>query len=233
MYFQHFSGNFQSGHIVCYGFSCEQRASGLLLSSHGSCEDRVAFQGQGASVLLCCDGPGHIWGMLMLRTCNHMHWSGELHSEFDSHLKVSLGRFRNLESFLLSFAWHLTEVLCLPFNGTTCFSFLLQCCLKKINKNVAGSFQYNSECVCEHNTEGAHCESCLPLFNNRLWQVGRACEGKFCTCTNFTHLKKTIFCPEDHKFWTNDLPACNHQSTFIFRKCGCKVFGLSCNMSGR
>ena len=31
--------------------------------------------------------------------------------------------------------------------------------------------QMNDTCVCLHNTEGLHCETCMPLYNNRLWTL--------------------------------------------------------------
>ena len=40
-----------------------------------------------------------------------------------------------------------------------------------------------AECECQHNTAGTHCDSCLPLYNNKPWQAAvgsetNACEGK-------------------------------------------------------
>ncbi|XP_038046618.1 laminin subunit gamma-1-like isoform X2 [Patiria miniata] len=47
-----------------------------------------------------------------------------------------------------------------------------------------------SECVCQHNTAGRHCDRCLPLFNNKPWQAAvrgqntaNACEE--CDCNGF------------------------------------------------
>ncbi|XP_048244869.1 laminin subunit gamma-1-like [Haliotis rufescens] len=44
-----------------------------------------------------------------------------------------------------------------------------------------------NECVCSHNTEGANCEKCKPLFNNKPWSMGtptssNACEA--CSCNS-------------------------------------------------
>ncbi|XP_065186416.1 laminin subunit alpha-2-like [Sycon ciliatum] len=46
---------------------------------------------------------------------------------------------------------------------------------------------FQSGCNCAHNTMGANCEQCLPLFNNRTWLPGtdtqaNACEE--CNCNN-------------------------------------------------
>ncbi|XP_066933957.1 laminin subunit gamma-1-like [Clytia hemisphaerica] len=38
------------------------------------------------------------------------------------------------------------------------------------------------KCVCQKNTEGNNCERCKPLFNNKPWTFGQACDG--CTCNN-------------------------------------------------
>ncbi|XP_022106047.1 laminin subunit beta-1-like isoform X2 [Acanthaster planci] len=47
-----------------------------------------------------------------------------------------------------------------------------------------------SECVCQHNTAGRHCDRCLPLFNNKPWRAAvpgpnsaNACEE--CDCNGF------------------------------------------------
>ena len=42
-------------------------------------------------------------------------------------------------------------------------------------------------CVCRHNTTGPHCESCLPLYNNKPWVEGTtssAGECEMCECNN-------------------------------------------------
>ncbi|XP_055959509.1 laminin subunit beta-1-like [Patella vulgata] len=42
-----------------------------------------------------------------------------------------------------------------------------------------------AECECGHNTMGTHCETCLPLYNNRTWQIGKhdkANECQKCAC---------------------------------------------------
>ena len=40
-------------------------------------------------------------------------------------------------------------------------------------------FQDFSKCKCERNTAGSNCEKCLPLFNNRPYQIREACEGEY------------------------------------------------------
>ena len=48
-----------------------------------------------------------------------------------------------------------------------------------------------SNCICQHNTAGMHCEMCLPLFNNEPWAPGtissaNQCEA--CECNNHADL---------------------------------------------
>ncbi|XP_006820869.1 laminin subunit beta-1-like [Saccoglossus kowalevskii] len=37
-----------------------------------------------------------------------------------------------------------------------------------------------ADCICQHNTEGKNCESCLPLYNNREWQAGFGSSANEC-----------------------------------------------------
>jgi len=50
-------------------------------------------------------------------------------------------------------------------------------------------------CICEHNTEGYSCERCLPLYNNRPWQVGlysgAANECRKCEC--YDHADSCVY----------------------------------------
>lgn len=44
-----------------------------------------------------------------------------------------------------------------------------------------------SVCVCQHQTAGIHCESCLPLYNNKPWAAGTmssANECEMCVCND-------------------------------------------------
>lgn len=53
--------------------------------------------------------------------------------------------------------------------------------------NGHGSSCDGSSCVCEHNTEGTHCEDCLPLYNNQVWQRGTVSlvnPCQVCECNN-------------------------------------------------
>ncbi|XP_072016852.1 laminin subunit beta-2-like [Amphiura filiformis] len=56
---------------------------------------------------------------------------------------------------------------------------------------IIGRNQNQAECVCQHNTQGASCRECKPLFNNRRWMEGRgnnanACED--CGCDGFASM---------------------------------------------
>ena len=56
--------------------------------------------------------------------------------------------------------------------------------------NGHGSSCDDSSCVCEHNTEGIHCQQCLPLYNNQLWQRGTvslANPCQLCECYNHSN----------------------------------------------
>ena len=49
----------------------------------------------------------------------------------------------------------------------------------------ADSCTDGATCICQHNTTGAHCESCLPLHNNKPWAEGTvssASECEVCEC---------------------------------------------------
>ncbi|RMX49211.1 hypothetical protein pdam_00005840 [Pocillopora damicornis] len=39
-----------------------------------------------------------------------------------------------------------------------------------------------SKCICERNTDGPNCEKCLPLYNNKPYQIREACEA--CECNS-------------------------------------------------
>ena len=44
-----------------------------------------------------------------------------------------------------------------------------------------------ASCICQHQTTGAHCEACLPLYNNKPWAEGTvssANECEMCICNN-------------------------------------------------
>ena len=48
-------------------------------------------------------------------------------------------------------------------------------------------------CVCQHNTAGAHCDMCLPLYNNKPWAAGTvssANECEACECNNHAEICK-------------------------------------------
>lgn len=53
--------------------------------------------------------------------------------------------------------------------------------------NGHGSSCEDRVCVCQHNTQGEHCEQCQPLYNNSPWQAGtvsHANECSKCQCNN-------------------------------------------------
>jgi len=71
----------------------------------------------------------------------------------------------------------------------TCYNCHATCFAKKKNLGCGwlslGSnnvivivFQDISKCVCQRNTDGHNCERCLPLFNNKPYQIRQACEGE-------------------------------------------------------
>ncbi|XP_057289958.1 laminin subunit gamma-1-like [Hydractinia symbiolongicarpus] len=41
-------------------------------------------------------------------------------------------------------------------------------------------------CICQKNTEGRNCQSCKPLYNNKPWRFGQACEA--CSCNSHSFL---------------------------------------------
>lgn len=51
-----------------------------------------------------------------------------------------------------------------------------------------------STCVCQHGTAGDHCESCLPLFNNKLWAPGTVSSANQCEmCECNDHASSCVY----------------------------------------
>ena len=49
-------------------------------------------------------------------------------------------------------------------------------------------------CICQHNTAGAHCESCLPLYNNKPWAAGTVSSASACEmCECNGHAEVCVF----------------------------------------
>ncbi len=49
-------------------------------------------------------------------------------------------------------------------------------------------------CVCQHNTAGTHCETCLPLFNNEPWAPGTTTSANQCeTCQCNNHADSCVY----------------------------------------
>ena len=104
-------------------------------------------------------------------------------------------------------------------------------------------------CICHKQTEGQHCERCLPSHNNKEWQFGQACEA--CDCNNlatkcvYDQFKKHGVCKNcqlntmgDHcelcpiGFYGNKSTAASKQNTCVACKCygaGVLVGSKRCN----
>lgn len=60
------------------------------------------------------------------------------------------------------------------------------CSMKKLNSHV--SELQRPECECQHNTCGANCDHCCPLYNQLPWRAGTPSDGAQCEpCQCFGH----------------------------------------------
>ena len=73
-------------------------------------------------------------------------------------------------------------------------------------------------CICQHNTAGQHCESCLPLYNNKPWAAGTVssaseceeceCNGHAESCEFVTSLDKGVCINCTHNTVGDDCGTC-------------------------
>lgn len=100
-----------------------------------------------------------------------------------------------------------------------------------------------AKCNCQKNTAGDNCESCKPLFNNKPWQYGIACEK--CNCSDLA--SSCIYSPSrghgvcqgcirntTGDFCQQCLPGYHRNSNSLCISCGCNLSGVNqaiCNES--
>ncbi|PFX13764.1 Laminin subunit gamma-1 [Stylophora pistillata] len=99
-----------------------------------------------------------------------------------------------------------------------------------------------SKCICESNTDGLNCEKCLPLYNNKPYQIREACEACECNrhadscsynetkrygvcndCKHNTTGDKCELCMET--FYRN--PAVSQNASNTCLACACHVPGVN------
>ena len=101
-------------------------------------------------------------------------------------------------------------------------------------------------CMCQHNTTGTHCDSCLPLYNNKPWAAGTVssasecevceCNGHAESCEYDSSLDKGICINCTHNTIGDDCGACDvfyynppgvpFNSLEGCQACGCNDMGV-------
>ena len=92
------------------------------------------------------------------------------------------------------------------------------------------------KCICQKNTQGNNCELCNPLFNNKPWRYGIACEACNCSglsqrCT-YDSSKGHGVCQGCTRNTTGDfcqqcVPGYHRNSNNLCVSCGCNISGVS------
>lgn len=101
------------------------------------------------------------------------------------------------------------------------------------------------KCICQKNTRGDNCQLCNPLFNNKPWRYGIACE--MCNCSGlaencfYSYAKGYGVCQGCTSNTTGDfchqcMPGFSRNSNSACMSCGCNLSGVEtslgiCNQS--
>ena len=91
------------------------------------------------------------------------------------------------------------------------------------------------KCVCQKNTQGDNCQLCNPLFNNKPWKYGIACEA--CNCSglaeqcSYSYTKGHGVCQGCTSNTTGDfchqcIPGFHRNSNNLCINCGCNLSGV-------
>ncbi|XP_034947491.1 laminin subunit alpha [Chelonus insularis] len=86
------------------------------------------------------------------------------------------------------------------------------------------------ECICQHNTYGPQCASCLPGFQQKKWQISTAFKKFTCEpCNCFGHTTECIYDPiVDEKHQSLDIHG-NYEGGGVCKNCAHNTQGINCN----
>ncbi|XP_008557031.1 laminin subunit alpha [Microplitis demolitor] len=86
------------------------------------------------------------------------------------------------------------------------------------------------ECICQHNTYGPQCASCLPGFQQKKWQISTAFKKFTCEpCNCFGHSTECIYDPEvDEKHLSLDIHGA-YEGGGVCQNCAHNTQGINCN----